>query len=533
MFKNFSSHNLSLKKPSLLYSNLQPSFVNNISDCQAHELILKKENLDKNSWQDLILFKNNDSNNNSAGPWGPWGQGDSKKPSSSGNNSPKNSNSNPQNDNKNNSQDNKNSQPNDNDPEKKGQEDKDKNSSKTNDQNPKIDSPKIDFKSNQNKQSTFNSHNQSRNRNNQPDDRDFFDKIIDDITDFLKNINFLKIKKYGNNKSDKSIIGLIALSLILFYLATGFYKVNTDENAAILYFGKFYKVATPGLNYYLPYPFGQVIKKSVTTVNTEEFGFASDSRKSSSKRNFDAESLMLTGDENIVDIEFQVQWQISDIRDFVFNIAEPNPSIRKSAESAMREIIARTPIADALSDGKQRIEQEAKILLQEILDSYGAGVRIILVQMRRVDPPSQVIDAFRDVQTAKADKEKEINQAQAYANDIIPRARGLASQMLEQSQAYSKEIVANSEGEAGRFSSIYTQYSKAKQVTKKRLYLETMEQIYRNIDKVYLDKSVSKSAVLPYFPVFNNPNNEKINSSSNSQQIIENTSQPVKTTQKP
>jgi len=337
-------------------------------------------------------------------------------------------------------------------------------------------------------------------QNAQPDFDEFFRKIGDSFK-----------KKFGGNfgnggagknydKAPKSVIGLIFLILILIWLALGIYKVDSDENAVVLYFGKFYKIATPGLNYYIPYPFGQVIKKSVTTVNTEEFGFSSNSRKSD-QRNFDAESLMLTGDENIVDIDFQVQWQIADIRNFVFNIAEPNQAIRKSAESAMREIIARTPIAGALSAGKEKIEQETKILLQEILDYYGAGVRVVLVQLRRVDPPSQVIDAFRDVQTAKADKEKEINQAQAYANDIIPRARGTAAQMKEQAEAYAKEVVANAQGEAGRFVAVYNQYAKAKQVTKKRLYLETMEKIYRDMDKIYIDKSAGKSGVLPYFPL--------------------------------
>lgn len=280
----------------------------------------------------------------------------------------------------------------------------------------------------------------------------------------------------------------------------GIYKVDTDENAAVLYFGKFYSVATPGLNYHIPYPFGEVIKKSVTTVNTEEFGFASNAKKSES-RNFDAESLMLTGDENIVDIEFQVQWQIADIKDFAFNIADPNQSIRKAAESAMREIIARTPIVDALSDGKSKIEQDTRDLLQQILNSYQAGVRIVVVQLRRVDPPLQVIDAFRDVQTAKADKEKEINQAQAYANDIIPRARGAAAQETQQAEAYQKEVVTNAEGEAGRFVSVYNQYVKSKQVTKKRIYLETMEKIYHDNDKIFIDKSASKSGVMPIYPL--------------------------------
>jgi membrane protease subunit HflK len=333
-----------------------------------------------------------------------------------------------------------------------------------------------------------------------------FDDLIKKGEDFFKK-NFGKNgggsnknnwQKKFEDKTPKSIIGLFILGFVLLWLMTGIYKVDSDENAAVLYFGKFYSISTPGLNYHIPYPFGQIIKKSVTTINSEEFGFSSNSRKLD-KRNFDAESLMLTGDENIVDVEFQIQWQIYDIKNFVFNIANPNLTIRKSAEGAMREIIARTPIANALSDGKAKIEQETKSLLQETLDSYGAGVRIVLVQLRRVDPPAQVIDAFRDVQTAKADKEKEINQAQSYANDIIPRARGTASQTKEQSEAYSKEVVTNAQGEAGRFSSVYNQYSNSKQVTKTRLYLETMEKIYRDADKIFIDKNSSKSGVLPYF----------------------------------
>lgn len=334
------------------------------------------------------------------------------------------------------------------------------------------------------------------NRKPEKDSDDFFKTA----SDFFKKIFGENDDDFPPKKAPKSLIGLIILAITILWLAMGFYKVDPDENAAVLYFGKFYKIATPGLNYYIPYPFGEIIKKSVTSVNTEEFGFTSNSRKSAD-RNLDAESLMLTGDENIVDIEFQVQWQVADIKDFVFNIAQPNQTIRKSAESAMREIIARTPIANALSDGKEKIEQEAKVLLQEILDYYGAGVRVVLVQLRRVDPPAQVIDAFRDVQTAKADKEKEINQAQAYANDIIPRARGTASQMKEQSEAFAKEVVTNAQGEAGRFLSVYNQYSKAKQVTKKRIYLETMEKIYRDMDKVFIDKSAAKSGVMPYFPL--------------------------------
>jgi membrane protease subunit HflK len=349
-----------------------------------------------------------------------------------------------------------------------------------------------------------NSNNTNSDQKNQtPPKKPKDQKPKNDFEDFFKKISdFFKglFNSTANGDNPKSLIGLIILGISLLWLSSGFYKVDTDENAVLLYFGKFYKVNTPGLNYHIPYPFGQVIKKSVTSVNTEEFGFSSNVKKSSN-RDLNAESLMLTGDENIVDVEFQVQWQVADIKDFTFNIVDPNQSIRKSAESAMREIIARTPIAAALSDGKSKIEQETKSLLQEILDSYGAGVRIVLVQLRRVDPPAQVIDSFRDVQTAKADKEKEINQAQSYANDIIPRARGQAAQQKEEAEAYASEVVANAQGEAGRFISVYNQYSKAKQVTRKRIYLETMEKIYRENDKIFIDKSAAKAGVMPYFPL--------------------------------
>jgi membrane protease subunit HflK len=344
-----------------------------------------------------------------------------------------------------------------------------------------------------------NGHNPWGNNQKKPDDEDFISKIIKQLTDSLNGLN----KSSKNQKNPpKSAIGIIILGFLLLYLSLGFYKVDPDENAVTLYFGKYFKTAEPGLNYHIPYPFGLVIKKSVTNVNTEEFGFSSSKKIfRDNDRNFNAESLMLTGDENIVDIQFQIQWQISSIKDFVFNIAEPNQSIRKSAESAMREIIARTPIAQALSDGKMQIEQDTKNLLQEILDSYNAGIRVVLVQLRRVDPPEQVIDAFRDVQTAKADKEKEINQAQAFANDIIPRARGTASQLREEAEAYSKQVVAVAQGEASRFMAVYNEYVKAKEVTRRRIYLETMEKIYGEADKIYIDKSASHGSVTPYLPL--------------------------------
>jgi modulator of FtsH protease HflK len=341
-----------------------------------------------------------------------------------------------------------------------------------------------------------------------PNAQDQLDDALKQVQDFLKTLfggGNNNSNEQNNSKTPKSIFGLLVMGLIVLWLSSGIYKIDSNENGLVLYFGKFYSVSTPGLNYHLPAPFGKVIKKSVTNVNTEEFGSTSNAGKTFGRKlqntSNSSESSMLTGDENIVDIDFQVQWQISDIRNFVFNLEEPELAIRKASESAMREIIARTPIADALSDGKRRIEQETKTVLQQILDSYGAGVRVVLVQMRRVDPPAQVIDAFRDVQTAKADKEREINQAQAYRNDIIPRAKGEASKITESAKAYKQEVVANSEGQASRFNAIYAQYIRAKVVTKKRMYLEQMEKIYRDIDKVIIDKNISKTGAIPYLPI--------------------------------
>lgn len=360
-----------------------------------------------------------------------------------------------------------------------------------------------------------NNPDQKKPNNDQPKKDPEIDELLKRSQDFVRKIfnsddqkNDFWQKKPNNPQSNspwqntKSLIGITILGLVVLWLSFGIYKVNSDENAIVLYFGKFHSIATPGLNYYIPKPFGQVIKKSVTAVNSEDFSYnASRGKKASLSKDLNSETLMLTGDENIVDIDFQVQWQISDIEDFVFNISEPNLTVRKAAESAMREVIARTPIVSALSDGKRQIEQDAKILLQEILDSYHSGVKVILVQMRRVDPPKQVIDAFRDVQTAKADKEREINQAQSYSNDIIPRARGEAAQILQQAEAYRSEVVANSEGQASRFIALYNQYSKAKNPTKKRIYLETMQKIYSNSNKIIIDKDAARSLVLPYSPI--------------------------------
>ncbi len=359
-----------------------------------------------------------------------------------------------------------------------------------------------------------------------PEQKNKYENLIKDL---VKSNSLVKNKNSGNgfgggsggggsfgdsffdkiSQSPKKMLLTLLLGIISLWLVTGFYKVNSDENALVLYFGKYHTIATPGLNYHVPYPIGKVVKQSVTTVNSEEFGYSSrtNSTRRVARRGVtqpevsNSENLMLTGDENIVDIEFQVQWQIKDIEKFTFTIAEPRLTIQKAAESAMREVIAVTPISEALSDGKYRIEQESRKLLQQILDDYGAGIRIVLLQLRRVDPPAQVIDSFRDVQTAKADKEREINEAQSYANDIIPRARGNAAEMQEKASAYKSRVIADSQGEANRFLALHGQYKRAKDVTRKRMYLETMQKIYGDLDKVIIDSNVSKGSLMPYFPL--------------------------------
>jgi len=206
---------------------------------------------------------------------------------------------------------------------------------------------------------------------------------------------------------------------------------------------------------------------------------------------------MLTGDENIVDINYSVFWTIKDASKYLFNIQEPIGTIKAVAETAMREIIARKKIQSILTQGRTDIETEAQKIMQQILDQYNSGIEITQVQAQKSDPPAQVIDSFRDVQAAKADKERQQNEAQAYANDVIPRARGEAAKIVQEAEGYKKEVVAQAEGEASRFIAIYNEYAKAKTVTQERMYLETMEKVLSGVNKIIIDKQ-SGSGVVPY-----------------------------------
>src|SRR6056297_2359849 len=296
---------------------------------------------------------------------------------------------------------------------------------------------------------------------------------------------------------------LVILVIIALWLVSGFYRVLPDEQVVVTRFGAFVSTTPPGLHWHLPYPIEDVTTPKVTRVNRIETGFrsAGEAGRSDVMRQIPEEALMLTGDENIVDINFVVFWVIDDAGQYLFNVRDPEQTVKAAAESVMREIIGQTPIASALAEGRAEIEARAQRDLQTILDNYEAGVRVTQSQLLKVDPPSQVIDAFRDVQRARADQERLRNEAEAYRNDIIPRARGEAEQLIQEAEAYRQEVVSRASGDAERFNSVYESYVVSKDVTVRRIYLETMEEVFGNVDKLLIDTEAAGYGVLPYLPL--------------------------------
>tara|TARA_Y100000590_G_scaffold91671_1_gene103593 strand:- start:6088 stop:7185 length:1098 start_codon:yes stop_codon:yes gene_type:complete len=322
---------------------------------------------------------------------------------------------------------------------------------------------------------------------------------IDEVIEKLQKL-INKLIPTGKSGSGKPIIfGLILL--IVIWAFSGLYRVLPDEQGVVLRFGKFVSTTQPGLNYHIPYPVETVLTPKVTKVNRIDVGFraASDSGRTSGIGDVPEESLMLTGDENIVNIDFSVFWVIKDAGNFLFRIQSPVETVKAASETAMREVIAKSKLQPILTKGRSTIEIEVQEIIQSILDEYESGIQITQVQTQKADPPDQVIDAFRDVQAARADMERSKNEAEAYANDVIPRARGDAAKILQEAEAYKKQVVAAAEGEASRFIAIYNEYAKAKQVTQERMYLETMEKVLADIDKVIIDRKAG--GVVPYLPL--------------------------------
>ena len=299
-----------------------------------------------------------------------------------------------------------------------------------------------------------------------------------------------------------ALIALVAIGMIGFFGFT--FRVNPDEKGVVLRFGELVREVPQGLHFRFPYPVEEVYLPKVTRTRRTEIGL----REGAASRGFAAptrdvpeESLMLTGDENIVDVDFVVFWEIKDAAKFLFAIQNPEVAVKAVAESAMREVVGKGQIQRILTEDRAETELAVKDLIQTTLDEYGAGINITQVQMQQVDPPNQVIGAFRDVQAAKADQERIRNEAEAYANKVVPESRGEAERILQAAKGYEEQTIAEAVGQADRFLKVYGEYKKAPVVTRKRMFLETMERVFSEMDKVIIDNSGGGQGVVPYLPL--------------------------------
>ena len=299
-------------------------------------------------------------------------------------------------------------------------------------------------------------------------------------------------------------IWIILIAAVALWLASGFYRVEPDEQGVVLRFGEWTRTTQPGLNYHIPMPIERALTPKVTQENQVAIGFrkATEGRGTSAGRQVPEEALMLTGDENIVDMNFTVFWVIRDAGAFLFNVRSPEEAVRNVSESAMRFVVGQSPSQSVTSENRAQIELDTRTYLQNVLDFYEAGIEVTGLQLERVDPPAPVIDAFRDVQRAKADQERMRNEAEAYRNEIIPQARGQAEQLTQEAEAYKQEVVARAEGDAGRFLSVYKAYQADKDVTVERIYIETLEDVLSKAKKILIDsEGAGAQGVVPYLPL--------------------------------
>jgi membrane protease subunit HflK len=344
----------------------------------------------------------------------------------------------------------------------------------------------------------------------------------------------------GGGGGGKGALALVAVA-VLAWLLSGFYRVEADEEGLVLRFGQYVRTTQSGLNYHLPYPIETVITPKVTTQNSIEVGMRTNpsGARTVSSREVPQESLMLTGDENIVDVNFSVVWVIkpadgatgrpSGAADFAFNLQNPEATIKAVAESAMREVVGRSKLQQILTEGTPETDVNAPLtpgappvepvrpveevqpaavtaaavreLMQKTLDSYRSGVDITQVQLQKIAPPGEVLGAFREVQVAQADRIRLTNEAQAYANRIVPEARGRATQTLQAAEGFKAATVAEAQGQASRFSQVVTEYKKAPEITRERLFLETMERVFGGVDKVIIDPKAGGQGVVPFLPL--------------------------------
>jgi membrane protease subunit HflK len=316
-----------------------------------------------------------------------------------------------------------------------------------------------------------------------------------------------KVRRFipGGFGSGRGIAIAVLIVLVLWGLS-GFYRVQENERGLELVFGKWNEqITAPGLRWRFPTPIGEVLTPAVTQINRLNVGFRDSENvggRSSSARDVLGESLMLTSDQNISDVDFTVQWRIANPADYLFNILAPEDTVKAAAESAMREVVGQTKLDDLLTTAREVVQDDTRILLQSILDGYGAGINIERVQLQKTEAPPPVIDAFNDVQRARQDQERLQNQAEAYRNRIVPTARGEAAGILEEAAAYRERVVKEAQGEASRFDQILATYQVAPDVTRRRLYIETLRDVLRGANKVILDEGAGGGqGVVPYLPL--------------------------------
>ena len=289
----------------------------------------------------------------------------------------------------------------------------------------------------------------------------------------------------GNGPSAGAIGGGVALivgAAFVLWMLTGFYTVDASEKGVVLRFGKFKEITNEGLQWRLPYPFESHEVVNVTQVRTVEVGYRGNERAKDLR-----EALMLTDDENIINIQFAAQYTLNDARAYLFNNRDPEASVKQAAETAMREIVGKSKMDYVLYEGREDVAKKAQLLMQKILDRYDTGIQISKVTLQNAQPPEQVQDAFNDAVKAGQNREQLKNEGQAYANDVIPKARGTAARLMEEATGYSSRVVAQAEGDASRFKQVYAEYAKAPEVTRSRMYLDVMQQIYSNTSKVLVD----------------------------------------------
>jgi membrane protease subunit HflK len=312
-----------------------------------------------------------------------------------------------------------------------------------------------------------------------------------------RNVRHLLQRGSGGGKA-------VAIGLIAFvaWLQSGIFIVQPDEQGIVLRFGALSRTTPPGISYHLPWPIESALTPSVTRENQINIGYQL--AASGVAADIPGENLSLTGDENIVDINFTVYWQIADAGAFLFNVQnpalQPDATIRAVAESAMREVVGKSEIEPILTANRQSIQQDVRELMQTTLESYGAGIRVTRVQMQKADPPAQVLSAYRDVQAARTDQDRMRNEALAYANRAVPEARGGAARIVQQAEGYKQQVIAVTEGEAQRFIAIHDQYKRSPEVTRRRIYIDTMQSTLAGIDKVIIDTN-GGPGVVPYLPL--------------------------------